>query len=294
MRFSLIVATFGRVEELKDLLSSLAAQTCQDFEVIIVDQNPDDCLGWIGEGGQYPFRILRKRSSVRRLSHARNIGLHIASGEIVAFPDDDCTYPPGVLAMVDQAFREQHGLGVRTGPAIAPDGRLGSGRWQRASGVVSIDNVWLCAIAFNIFLLRHLAMSIGGFDEKLGVGAEFGSAEDTDLVLRTVQTGWCGWYDTRQLVVHPDKSLTPVAIDRAFSYGAGFGYVLRKHNFPTRVWATFLLRPMGGCLISLACGRFMHARYYWHTLAGRVFGLSVRQTPPKQGLPMEMPDTLTG
>lgn len=274
MRFSLIVATLGRVEELKDLIRSLAAQTCQDFEVIVVDQNADDRLGWMDDAGQYAFPLRRERSDVHHLSHARNIGLRLAAGEIVAFPDDDCIYPDGILSTVDQAFRDQPELGVRTGPAKASGGGFSSGRWQKESGEITLDNVWYCAIAFNIFFRRELLRSIGAFDEQLGVGGVFGSAEETDLVLRALRTEWRGWYDITQIVIHPDKSLSPIAVKRAFAYGAGFGYVLRKHTVPTRIWLNFMFRPFGGCVVSLARGKIMNAAYYWRTLRGRVYGFS--------------------
>ena len=47
MKFSLIVATKNRVSEIERFLSSLINQNYQNFEVIIVDQNPNDCLSLI-------------------------------------------------------------------------------------------------------------------------------------------------------------------------------------------------------------------------------------------------------
>ena len=44
MKFSLIVATKNRVNEVDRLLHSLVAQSHRDFEVILVDQNIDDRL----------------------------------------------------------------------------------------------------------------------------------------------------------------------------------------------------------------------------------------------------------
>ena len=272
MRFSLIVGTLGRVDELKDLCRSLNAQTFRDFEVIIVDQNPDDRLGWIDEPGQFSFSIVRKASSVQQLSHARNIGLQFASGEIVAFPDDDCIYPPDLLAMVDRAFAAQPTLGVRTGPVLTPSGRFGSGRWRKNSGKISIYNVWRCSASINIFLRRNVITAIGGFDEALGVGGAYGSGEDTDIVVRALEAGWQGWYEVAQVAIHPDKALTPTAVNRAFAYGAGFGYILRKHHAPIPVSLTFMLRPLGGFLFNILRGRRMNADYYWGTLCGRMYG----------------------
>jgi glycosyltransferase involved in cell wall biosynthesis len=274
MRFSLIVATLGRVRELEELLASLARQTCRDFEVIVVDQNGDDRLAGI-TARAFPFPLYWQRTPHRNSSRARNLGLRRALGELVAFPDDDCLYPPDLLAMVDAAFRDQPALGVRTGPAASsPAGGLGSGRWRQSSGPIGPANVWTSVIEFNMFLRREAATAVGGFDEQLGVGARFGSAEGNDLALRVVKAGWRGWYDTAQRAIHPDKALTAVAAERAFAYGAGLGHVLRKHNAALGIRLRFLLRPLGGCVLNLLSGRRLNARYYWQTLRGRLWGLA--------------------
>ena len=44
MRYSIILATVDRARELHPLLLSLKAQTCLDFELLVIDQNPDDRL----------------------------------------------------------------------------------------------------------------------------------------------------------------------------------------------------------------------------------------------------------
>ena len=277
MRFSLIVATLGRSSEIGELLESLLAQGRNDFEVIIVDQNADDRVAPILAPYALRLRITHLRSAIRNANHARNLGLRAARGEIVTFPDDDCLYPAGVLARVDAAFRATPSLGVLTGPAASPEGGLGSGRWRETSGAIDLTNVWTSVIEFNLFLSRHLMLALGGFDEKLGPGTRWGSAEGNDLVCRAMARGTVAQYDADLRITHPDKRLTEVAVSRAASYGRGLGFVLRRHGVPLSVWFAFLVRPIGGALLSMARLRLHNAAYYAMSFWGRLVGGLARE-----------------
>jgi glycosyltransferase involved in cell wall biosynthesis len=272
MLISLIVATLDRVQEVKTLLDSLCDQSFQDFEIIIVDQNADDRLSSLADTYTGRLRLQRLRSHVRKLSHARNVGIAAATGGIIGFPDDDCLYPPDVLSRVDRAFNGNSELAVLSGPAFSPEGKPGSGRWQSVSGPIGIDNVWTTVIAFNLFI-RHAALqAAGGFDESFGVGARFGSAEETDLVIRILRAGGNCQYDFDLRVIHPDKALTKIAANRAFRYGTGLGRALRKHQVPRVTVANFLIRPLGGVCLNLVRRNMLAVDYYWATFRGRVSG----------------------
>lgn len=277
MRFSLIVATLGRSSEIGALLESLLAQTRDDLEVIIVDQNADDRVAPVLQPYAAHLPITHLRSTIRNANHARNLGLRQARGEIVTFPDDDCLYPPGVLTRVDAAFRAAPSLGVLTGPAASPEGGLGSGRWREESGAIDLSNVWTSVIEFNLFLPRQLMLALGGFDERLGPGTRWGSAEGNDLVCRAMAGGAVAQYDAGLRIIHPDKRLTEVAVSRAASYGRGLGFVLRRHGVPASVWFAFLVRPIGGALLSLAKLRLHNAAYYTMSVWGRLVGGLARE-----------------
>jgi glycosyltransferase involved in cell wall biosynthesis len=272
MKFSLIIATAERVSRVETLLNSLCAQSVKDFEVIIVDQNDDQRLASVVEHFAGKLNLVRLRSEVKKLSYARNLGSAAARGEILAYPDDDCIYPDDVLARVASAFEADSGLGVLSGPASSPAGQLGSGRWQPGSCTINMRTVWTSVIAFNLFIRHDLMKAVGGFDERLGIGAEFGSAEETDLVIRVIRTGGRCYYDFDLRVIHPDKSLSPLAAARAFRYGTGLGHVLRKHQVNTGTVLSFLIRPLGGMAVSLAMRNFVAADYYWKTMTGRLSG----------------------
>lgn len=284
MRFSLIVATLGRSSEIGALLESLLAQSRDDLEVIIVDQNADDRVAPVLQPYAARLPITHLRSAIRNANHARNLGLREARGEIVTFPDDDCLYPPGVLTRVDAAFRAAPSLGVLTGPAASPEGGLGSGRWREESGAIDLANVWTSVIEFNLFLPRQLMLALGGFDERLGPGTRWGSAEGNDLVCRAMAGGAVAQYDAGLRIIHPDKRLTEVAVSRAASYGRGLGFVLRRHGVPASVWFAFLVRPIGGALLSLAKLRLHNAAYYTMSFWGRLVG-GLAQEARKAPLP---------
>lgn len=278
MRFSLVTATVGRIDELRELLNSLATQNFKDFELIVVDQNDDDRLVPILSA----FSALNPRHircPTRALSLARNLGLAHCTGEIVGFPDDDCLYPSETLAIVDTCFTNDRAISLLSGPAVSSNGMLSSGRWSNVSGPITIPKVWTSVIAFNLFIRRDMLSMIGGFDEALGVGARFGSAEETDLTIRVIRAGGKAVYDPCLQVIHPDKRLTPVAVTRAFSYGAGLGRVLRKHSIAKPIASQFFVRPLGGILLGLARFRPLHVRYYWKTLEGRLYGYFATERP---------------
>jgi glycosyltransferase involved in cell wall biosynthesis len=100
---TLIVATVGRTQELSRLLESIAAQTLTSLELIIVDQNADDRVKKLLEDSVSSLLCIHVRSA-KGLSRARNVGIDLASGRILCFPDDDCWYPGDFLLRVVQWF----------------------------------------------------------------------------------------------------------------------------------------------------------------------------------------------
>lgn len=272
MRLSLIVATRGRSSELAVLLDSVLVQGPVPLQVIIVDQNDDQRVAAVLEPYLGRLEIAHLRSRIANANNARNLGLRHASGELVCFPDDDCWLPQAVLARVIAAFDADPTLQVLTGPAASPAGGLGSGRWRRDAGPITLENVWTSVIEFNLFVRRAAALALGGFDEGLGPGTGFGSAEGNDLVARAIRAGLAARYDPALRIVHPDKRLSQVAVARAAVYGAGLGVVLRRHAPGMTTWLPFLVRPIGGMVLAGLRGRRLECRYYAATLRGRVRG----------------------
>lgn len=280
MKFSLILATINRVEETDFFLASLDAQTYRDFELIVVDQNTDDSLKQTISKYTNRFHI-RHLYSDPGLSHARNVGLEHISGDIIAFPDDDCAYPKSLLQSVASFFDENEKWNGLTGKSISQKGRDTGNHRSSTSGKINRYNVWRRGISYTIFLKRHVVDKVGKFDETLGVGAgtAWGSAEETDYLLRAIDLNL--YFDSDIKVVHPVRCNSKPLLThfghrkshfKTYAYAMGRGRVLRKHN--THLWFVLYgwVRPLLGIAVSLLRLNLGRADSYWATLRGRVKG----------------------
>ncbi len=82
---SVVIVSHSRPSDLKDCIASLAHQTYENFEVVVVaDYQPDI----------FPESYKFAELSEQNISRARNIGISLAAGEIIAFCDDDARPDP--------------------------------------------------------------------------------------------------------------------------------------------------------------------------------------------------------
>lgn len=97
IKFSVVITTFNRPEYLKEALLGIKAQTIQPAEIIIIDDNStcsyDEVLPLVDEmAASY-----RRQPVSCGANKARNIGVSLAQGDVVAFLDDDDIWLPNYL-----------------------------------------------------------------------------------------------------------------------------------------------------------------------------------------------------
>ncbi len=273
LRFDLVVATVDRTDDLAALLEALEAQTHRDFRLVVVDQNPDDRVARLLAAK--PLLDTLHLRSPRGLSRARNAALPELTAELVAFPDDDCLYPPDLLERVARRFSDDAGLAGLSGRPTAADGAR-AGRWPATPGPITLDTVWHRANSHTIFLRRSLVDDVGAFDEALGLGSgtAWSSGEEIDYLVRALGRGARIEYDPALAIVHPVKAVTPdelVALGRRD--GGSVGYILSRNRYPVAVVARMLARPALGTVASTVLLDTTRARFFAATLAGRLAGL---------------------
>ncbi|WP_439596828.1 glycosyltransferase family 2 protein [Falsiroseomonas sp.] len=107
-RLSVIIPTYNRAALLAETLQAVLAQSCPAGEVIVVDDGGSD---------ETPAVVARHAPQVvyHRIANggdlaARNAGLALARGELVAFCDSDDLWQPGMLATMQALWRAEPGL----------------------------------------------------------------------------------------------------------------------------------------------------------------------------------------
>jgi glycosyltransferase involved in cell wall biosynthesis len=276
LRFSLVVCTFGRSQELADLFASLLRQNRTDFEVIVVDQNRDNRLVEIVARFADDFPLKHIRVAGRGASLGRNIGLDHATGELIGFPDDDCQYLDGYLDTIHQVFAQDPSIGCITGfPAVDTGQQLGND-WHIGQMELETATVLDRCQEFTLFVRKKSLRDLR-YNECLGVGSHtpWGADEGPDLLIRLIQSGERVVYFPRLFVYHPNKLATydRATLRRAAGYSRGKGCLFRLHKFPRQMVFQSIFRPAMGCFVYLMKCQPMRCAYYFTILTGLLRGL---------------------
>lgn len=249
-RFSLIVPTLGRTTELITLLTSVHRQDRDDVELIIVDQNDDDRVLRIVEAFSERLTIRHERSTLKNPSDARNLGMSLANGEIVAFPDDDCWYPDELLNQVDTWFQIHQQYAVLAVGALDDEGVPSGNRWPQKSCDITPINSLRTTFCSSLFFISFQLKSDIRFDPHMFPG------EETDFVLRQMATGLRGRLDSSMHICHPRRDMLSgtVTAARATRYGAAMGDLVRRHSLP-HLWIGLLSYDLARAIAIFLRGR---------------------------------------
>ena len=271
MKFSLIMPTINVTTELKLFLDSLKKQTYKNFELIVVDQNKDTRAYEIIKLYEEYFEIKYMKNNEIGLSVNRNKGLFMMSGDIVAFPDDDCEYSPDTLEKVVKYFEKNKDKKIYSCRTLEKGKDYGTGVMLDYSTEITKDNVAETVKSITFFV-NYTFEDLELFDEDLGVGAYFGSGEETDYVLRLLHKGYKGDYYHEDVIFHPAKKGNYEDLERAKKYALGYGALVKKEVFERKNWKYLikfikkLLRNIAGMIVT------KNKKYHGVVFEGRIEG----------------------
>lgn len=226
--FSLIVATLNRTAELDKLLFSLTKADPLSFEVIIVDQNQNKQLEEIVELYSDIMNIKHICFHEKNASMARNFGALAASGNWLAFPDDDCCYLPETLICARELIKVQS-FDLLIGCLLDFDLKPWS-KFVQKDGFISSPRVLQSKIKEpTIFIRKCNFTDLKGFDERFGPGAEYNSGEGIELAFRILKRKQRILFSSKLQILHSRNYDEKNLIERSYRYAYGTGTAMINH-----------------------------------------------------------------
>ena len=239
-----VVCTHDRPVLLARCLESLVAlrargaERAPELEILVVDNAPSD-----GATRDVAARFPGVRyvcEPITGLDFARNRALQEASGDFVAYFDDDVTVDPGWLeGFVEACSAHPDAAGV-TGPVLPLElvsraqvefERLGGFRHDfrktRFGATLAGNETYPCGAGIfgagcNMALRRDALRSIGGFDEALDTGSRLPGGGDLDIFYRLVRAGHVIVSEPRCLVLHQHRRTHEELRRQLWTWGLGF------------------------------------------------------------------------
>ena len=192
MKFSVIVPVYNRIDEVAELLDSLAKQSARNFEVVIVeDGSTERCEAEVERAKRKGLDVKYFYKENEGRSIARNYGLERATGDYFIFFDSDCVIPPDYFRNLENALR-QNPLDCFGGPDAAHESFSDTQKAINYSmtsflttggirgGKVQLEK--FVPRTFNMGYSREVYDKVGGFREMF--------SEDIDMSTRVRQAGF--------------------------------------------------------------------------------------------------------
>lgn len=182
---SIVVCSYNGASTIRDTLEGLQALDYSDYEIIVVDDGSTDDTAAIAR----EYKVLPISTENRGLSNARNTGWQAASGEIVAYIDDDAYPDPHWLQYLAHTYLTTDYVAVGgLAPAPPEDGPIADCVANAPGRPVHVlltntdaEHIPGCNMSFK----RDVLEAIGGFDPRYRA-----AGDDVDICWRILEKGW--------------------------------------------------------------------------------------------------------
>lgn len=273
---SVVICAYNAERTMRACLESLTRLRYPNYEVVIVDDGSRDRTAEIAM--EFPqFRLIRQPN--KGLSVARNVGLHAAHGEIVAYTDSDCVVDPDWLTLMVRAIVEDS-LDGCGGPNYAPheEGRIEACVAASPGApchVLTADDRAEHLAGCNMAFSKPALVALGGFDPQFTA-----AGDDVDMCWRLLDAGYRLGYCPSAFVWHFRRNTIRAYYGQQRGYGRAEAMLYLK--YPERFNALGQIK-WRGIIPGLAAtvpgaGRprigWTHAAAGWQTIKERPPGIA--------------------
>ena len=253
MVVSVIIPTLNEARHIKTCLDSILNQSYpkDKYEVLVVDSDSTDGTidivnAYCGKHNNVTLIFEDKKSA----SAARNKGIEMAKGKIIAFVDADTIISEGWIAQIIGSFDDLHQLGVVGGPDFTPndDPYIAQmiGLTENSEGIVSEVKDKEAAMMIkscNCGCLKEVLDNVGYFEVDVPPTFYF---DETPLWLKMIANGYKAYFNPKMYVYHRRQRSVKEFLKIAYRYGASkamLGYIDTKDILVISVLIFSLLTP---------------------------------------------------
>lgn len=226
---SVIVPVLNAGSYINDCVSSLINQDFprDQYEIIIVDNGSnDDTINRLTEYGKY-ITVLHEPKKGSYI--ARNTGINICKGDIIAFTDSDCIADKNWLKELYIMFTSKD-IGCVVGSVRPHPGKSLVEIYSRNKDILSQQTVLYSNYlpygqTANVAFRKEVFSKIGNFDEKLGSGG------DADISWRMqIKTTYKLVYNPESIIEHHHRTTFNGLFKQQFRYGFGRIWLYKKYG----------------------------------------------------------------
>ena len=190
-KVSVIITTYKGAKKLRRAILSVLGQTYSNVELIVVDDNNPETIERADT--EKVMAAFENNESVHYIRHeknkngavARNTGIRVATGEYIAFLDDDDFFLPDRVGICVEALDNSDYVACYTKSILISNGKVK--RINRVKNNPSCKDVLLnqnlLGTGSNLFVKKTCVEWLNGFDER------FLRYQDVEFILRVLMYG---------------------------------------------------------------------------------------------------------
>jgi len=221
---TVIVAVRNMERTISQCVESLLQVDYPYRQIIVVDDGSTDSTAEIVS--RYPVKIVRIKNS--GVAEARNVGVNLSGGEIVAFTDGDCYVERDWLAQLVRRLDDETVGGVGGYVDFERSGIVATAlSLEYKSRFIQRGRMTQSIACISAAFRKNVLISVGGFRRLAGQKV---GGEDIDLSYRILSAGYRLAYEAKAIVHHDGFEMSRGIVKRNFRNAAVSVAIFREHR----------------------------------------------------------------
>lgn len=276
-KIDVIICTNKSLIGLKNLVYQIFNQKGNfEIKIIIIHQSNSKNL--------YPNfiknkKITYKNTSRQNLSAAKNIGLKLSTSNFISFLDDDVSIKQNYFYQsinilkkkkIDLLFSKINHINSL---------KALSKNMKNHDLNVNYFNLSCCLSSSMWIHLKNNKKNF--FDEDLGLGAKYGSGEETDFIFNYLNKQKKVYYSSKVFIYHPNEFLNFKKLNsisaKFISYGKGQGAIFKKNYYNKKIISCYLfinslIKSLVATLLYIFLLKNKEVVKYYSLFIGKIIG----------------------